>query len=297
MPKIAYKEVAFREQSLQIIELVNSVIGEYQDMGYDLTLRQLYYQLVARGYIENSDKSYKRVGELINNARLAGLIDWHAITDRTRNMRSRSHWDSPGQIIRSAINQYFIDLREGQPCYIEVWVEKEALVEVVGKACEKLDVPYFACRGYVSQSEMWSAAQRFIKEEQLHERSVILHLGDHDPSGVDMTRDIQDRLSMFGSSVYVDRIALTFEQVEEYAPPPNPAKITDSRCKAYIEEYGDESWELDALNPTVIRDLITDHVDKLTDFKLLASRKEKLDKEKATMKKYSDILEEEEEEE
>lgn len=297
MPKIAYKEVAFREQSLQIIELVNSVIGEYQDMGYDLTLRQLYYQLVARGYIENSDKSYKRAGELINNARLAGLIDWHAITDRTRNMRSRSHWDSPGQIIRSAINQYFIDLREGQPCYIEVWVEKEALVEVVGKACEKLDVPYFACRGYVSQSEMWSAAQRFIKEEQLHERSVILHLGDHDPSGVDMTRDIQDRLSMFGSSVYVDRIALTFEQVEEYAPPPNPAKITDSRCKAYIEEYGDESWELDALNPTVIRDLITDHVDKLTDFKLLASRKEKLDKEKATMKKYSDILEEEEEEE
>lgn len=297
MPKIAYKEVAFRGQSLQVIELVNSVIEEYQDMGYDLTLRQLYYQLVARGHIENSDRSYKRVGELINNARLTGLIDWHAITDRTRNMRSRSHWDSPGQIIRSAINQYFIDLREGQPCYIEVWVEKEALVEVVGKACEKLDVPYFACRGYVSQSEMWAAAQRFIKEEQLHERSVILHLGDHDPSGVDMTRDIQDRLSMFGSSVYVDRIALTFEQVEEYAPPPNPAKITDSRCKAYIEEYGDESWELDALNPTVIRDLITDHVDKLTDFKLLVSRKEKLDKEKATMKKYSDILEEEEEEE
>ncbi|NCU30405.1 hypothetical protein EOM57_01220 [Candidatus Saccharibacteria bacterium] len=297
MPKIAYKEVAFREHSLQVIDLVNGVIEEYQGMGYDLTLRQLYYQLVARGYIENSDRSYKRVGELINNARLAGLIDWHAITDRTRNMRSRSHWDSPGQIIRSAINQYFIDLREGQPCYVEVWVEKEALIEVVGKACEKLDVPYFACRGYVSQSEMWAAAQRFIGMEQRHERSIILHLGDHDPSGVDMTRDIQDRLSMFGSSVYVDRIALTFEQVERYTPPPNPAKITDSRCKAYIEEYGRESWELDALNPTIISDLITEHVDSLTDFKLLHERRLRLNREKATMEKYTSMLDEEEEEE
>lgn len=291
MPKIAYKEITFREASLRTIELVNEVIDEYQSMGYDLTLRQLYYQLVAKDYIENSDKSYKRVGELINNARLAGLIDWHAITDRTRNMRSRSHWDSPGQIIRSAINQYFIDLREDQPYYIEVWVEKEALVEVVGKACHDLDVPYFACRGYVSQSEMWAAAQRLKSMERYREGSVILHLGDHDPSGVDMTRDIQDRLAMFGAETEVKRIALTYDQIQHYGPPPNPAKITDSRCKAYIEKYGSESWELDALKPTVIHDLITEHVENLTDFDLLAGRRAKLEEEKGSMQNYLSLLE------
>ena len=292
MPKIAYKDITFRGASLDTIHLVNKVIEEYEDMGYDLTLRQLYYQLVARGYIENSDRSYKRVGELINNARLAGLVDWHSITDRTRNMQSRSHWDSPGQIINSAINQYFIDLRADQHVYIEVWVEKEALVEVVGKACHGLDVPYFACRGYVSQSEMWAAARRLAQEEGDRDtRSVILHLGDHDPSGVDMTRDIQDRLAMFGADTEVRRIALTYDQVQAYNPPPNPAKLTDSRCKAYIERYGDESWELDALNPTVIHDLITEHVDELTDFELLRSRKERLREEKDSMQQYLEMME------
>ena len=293
MPKIAYKDITFRGASLDTIQLVNKVIEEYEGMGYDLTLRQLYYQLVARGYIENSDRSYKRVGELINNARLAGLVDWYSITDRTRNMKSRSHWNSPGQIIESAINQYFIDLRKGQPHYIEVWVEKEALVEVVGKACHVLDVPYFACRGYVSQSEMWAAAQRLSQEERNRGdmRSVILHLGDHDPSGVDMTRDIQERLAMFGAATVVRRIALTYDQVQAYNPPPNPAKLTDSRYNAYIERYGDESWELDALNPTVIHDLITEHVDKLTDFELLRSRKERLREEKDSMQKYLEMME------
>lgn len=172
-------------------------------------------------------------------------------------------------------------------------MEKEALVEVVGKACHVLDVPYFACRGYVSQSEMWAAAQRLSQEERNRGdmRSVILHLGDHDPSGVDMTRDIQERLAMFGAATVVRRIALTYDQVQAYNPPPNPAKLTDSRCKAYIERYGDESWELDALNPTVIHDLITEHVDKLTDFELLRSRKERLREEKDSMQKYLEMME------
>lgn len=151
MPKIAYKDVKFRSDSLNLIETANSVIAEYEAEGYDLTLRQLYYQLVARGYIENTMNSYKRVGSIINDARLSGLIDWNSVTDRTRNMKRNTHWESPGQIIQAAVSQYAIDLREDQPNYIEVWVEKEALVEVVAKACKPLDIPYFACRGYVSQ--------------------------------------------------------------------------------------------------------------------------------------------------
>ena len=254
MPKIQYKEINFRGKSLELINLVNQVVEEYQAQGYELTLRQAYYQLVARGYIPNNERSYKNIGSLINDGRLAGLIDWYSITDRTRN--------NPADVIGSARYSYMLDKWQGQPNYVEVWVEKDALVDIVGQACRPLDTPYFSCRGYTSQSEMWSAAQRFIRQGD-RENRFIIHLGDHDPSGIDMTRDIQERLSMFGADVYVKRVALTMNQISTYNPPPNPAKITDSRCGKYIAEYGDESWELDALEPQVITDLINNEVTAL----------------------------------
>ena len=262
MPKIEYKSIKFQQKSLELIRLVNQVVEEYQAQGYELTLRQAYYQLVARGYIPNNERSYKNIGNLINDGRLAGLIDWHSITDRTRNLRSNSHWDNPADVIASARYSYLLNKWDGQPNYAEVWVEKDALVDIVGQACRPLDTPYFSCRGYTSQSEMWSAAQRFISQDYRDNR-VIIHLGDHDPSGIDMTRDIQERLQMFGADVYVKRVALTMNQIGTYNPPPNPAKITDSRASKYIDEYGNESWELDALEPQVITDLITNEVTAL----------------------------------
>lgn len=276
MPKIQYKEIAFRQKSLDLIDLINSVIDEYCVQGYELTLRQAYYQLVARGYIENNERSYKNIGSLINDGRLAGLIDWNRITDRTRNLRNRSHWNQPQDVIYSAKYSYLLDKWEGQPNYVEVWVEKDALVDIIGQACRPLDTPYFSCRGYTSQSEMWSAAQRFIRQKN-REARYIIHLGDHDPSGIDMTRDIQERLEMFGADVYVKRVALTMNQVNTYNPPPNPAKITDSRCGKYIDQYGEESWELDALEPQMLTKLITNEVTALRDdamYKVICEREE-----------------------
>lgn len=264
MPKIQYKAINFRQSSLDLIELINTVIDEYSRQGYELTLRQAYYQLVARGYIPNNERSYKNIGNLINDGRLAGLIDWNSITDRTRNLRNRAHWDRPQDVIYSAKYSYLLDKWEGQPNYVEVWVEKDALVDIVGQACYSIDTPYFSCRGYTSQSEMWTAAQRFRKQDH-REGRYIIHLGDHDPSGIDMTRDIQERLDLFGASVYVKRVALTMDQVNTYNPPPNPAKITDSRCGKYIEQYGDESWELDALEPQMLVKLIQGEVTALRD--------------------------------
>jgi hypothetical protein len=189
-----------------------------------LTLRQVYYQLVSRDLIENSEKSYKHIGNLVNNGRLAGLIDWQAIEDRTRTLRRLSHWETPSEIVESAANQYRRDLWEGQDRYCEVWVEKDALICIVEQAASRLDCPCFSCRGYTSQSEMWGAAMRFIEKSENSRECVLIHLGDHDPSGIDMTRDIRERLAMFGASVDVKRIALNMPQIEEYNPPPNPAK-------------------------------------------------------------------------
>jgi len=268
MPHIAYQETNFRSSSLDIIKVANGIIEEYQAEGYDLTLRQLYYQFVARDIIPNKQSEYSKLGTIINNGRLAGLIDWDSIIDRTRKHQANGHWDSPADILNDSADQYAIDTRADQNDYLEVWVEKDALVGVIERACEPLDIGYLSCRGYVSQSAMWRAAMRFKRQERNgKDCTVLLHLGDHDPSGIDMTRDIQDRLYMFGSRVAVRRIALDMEQVEEYQPPPNPAKITDSRYASYRDEYGDDSWELDALDPRIINELITSQAAGYTDKK------------------------------
>jgi hypothetical protein len=268
MPKIQYIRKEFSRSSTDAIAKANEIMEAYAAQGYDLTLRQLYYQFVSRGFIANRDSEYKRLGSLINDARLAGLIDWGHIVDRTRHMRQNSHWSEPSSIIESAAASYANDKWAGQTYRPEVWIEKDALVVLVQGVCETLDVPYFSCRGYTSQSEMWSAAQRLLAHRKCGQMPCIIHLGDHDPSGKDMTRDIQDRLELFtGDSIEVDRIALNWDQIEQYNPPPNPAKISDTRADAYIAEFGSESWELDALEPAVLSALVERAIEGIRDDK------------------------------
>jgi len=259
MTKIAYIDKNFAASSLAIIAQANEIIDEYDADGLKLTLRQLYYQFVSRDLIANKQSEYKRLGSIINDARLAGEVDWTAIEDRTRNLKSRSHWDDPGEIMESVVDSFRVDHWEGQPHRVEVWIEKEALTGVIAGICATLDVPYFACKGYVSASELWRAARRF-RVRYRGQKVVVVHLGDHDPSGLDMTRDIFDRQDLFEGGAEVERIALNMNQIDYYEPPPNPAKLTDSRAKGYIAEHGRSSWELDALEPRVLRDLIAETV-------------------------------------
>jgi hypothetical protein len=282
--RITYETKKFHPGSLAIIEKANEICADYQAQGYDLTLRQLYYQFVARALLPNNDKSYNRLGSIVNDARMAGKMDWNYIVDRTRNLRTIGMWDSPQSILDAVALQFRTDRWNRQSEYVEVWIEKDALVGVLGDhervsgVCPENGVPFFSCRGYTSQSEMWGAAQRLGKKIRKGKRVTILHLGDHDPSGIDMTRDIEDRLNNFLSvdlrqlitsrQFSVDRIALTMRQVEQYDPPPNPAKLTDARAAGYIEEYGDSSWELDALDPATLTALIQSHIDQHRDQEL-----------------------------
>lgn len=290
MPKIVYTNRNFTPNSLAIISAANSIIAEYSVQGFDLTLRQLYYQFVSRGFIPNRDTEYHRLGSVVNDARMAGMIDWEAIVDRTRNLRKLADWDTPAELIDTAARQYRNDLWKNQPVRVEVWIEKDALVGVIEGICNEYGIPHFSCRGYTSASEMWVAAQRHLSYIEAGQRVLILHLGDHDPSGIDMTRDIEERLYTFiltdfwrahradipddgtsiashmdasvgGEAFDVRRIALNWEQVQQHQPPPNPAKLTDSRAKDYISEWGSESWELDALDPATLADLIRTEVE------------------------------------
>lgn len=289
--RILYRGWNPRAEALDAITQAEEICAAYAGQGYNLTVRQLYYQFVAKDLFpdsrkwkwtgsrwvhddngtKNAEPNYKWICEVVDRARMAGMLSWNYIEDRTRNLMGTSHWTSPSDIINSAARSFRIDKWVDQPRRVEVWVEKEALSDVVGRVARRYDVDYFSCRGYVSQSEMWSAGQRLKSYiADCDQDVVILHLGDHDPSGLDMTRDIRDRLTTFighqaWNSLEVRRIALNYDQVQQYNPPPNPAKLTDPRATAYMDLHGDSSWELDALDPNTISALITENIEEIRD--------------------------------
>ena len=195
-------------------------------------------------------------------------MDWESIEDRNRHFNKFYFNEDDNNLVRSLPALIAFDKWKRQPFYVEVWVEKEALGNVIEKACEPWEVPFMACKGYLSASEAWRAGKRMQARIDAGQECVIIHLGDHDPSGIDMTRDNDERTNLFSSypdEVDIRRIALNQDQIEQYDPPPNPTKVTDSRAKDYIKKYGGTSWELDALEPSVMVDLIQDEFKKFLD--------------------------------
>ena len=263
MTYIVYEDRNFSPKSTLEIEQAREIIEEYEAQGYTLTLRQLYYQFVARDLRENTERSYKNLGTLITNARMAGLISWKAIEDRNRSAHLPYINEDELDILDGLDVLLKMDCWADQDHYVEVWIEKEALGNVIDRPCKSLQVSHMACKGYLSASEAWRAGRRFRNARQEGKTPVLIHLGDHDPSGIDMTRDNKDRLEIFSEDgVDVRRIALNMDQVEQYGPPPNPAKVSDSRAPGYIKEFGPTSWELDALEPSVIDTLITEEIEQ-----------------------------------
>lgn len=274
--KIAYQTRKFSAAILDQIDQANQIIAAYAAQGYDLTLRQLYYQFVSKNLLPNTEKSYKNLGSAINDGRMAGLIDWNAIVDRTRRERANSHWDSPQDILKICANTFAVDKWKDQPWYVSVAIEKDALIGVIEGVCEQNDVPYTACRGYASASEVWAMGHRRIRPRLRQGKKVcVLYLGDHDPSGIDMTRDLYERLCLFAGKtdddhLEVRRLALNMNQVQQYNPPPNPTKLTDSRAGSYVSNFGNDCWELDALAPPVIAALIQKAIDGIVKKKIWA---------------------------
>lgn len=313
MPQIEYIEKDFGETALYIIEKAEVILNEYARQGFTMTLRQLYYQFVARDLFpedrrwrrlptgkfvrdpdgtKNANPNYKWMGGIVNDARLAGYIDWKMMEDLTRKLEERANWLNPTQLMWAAQRQFHTDWWENQTHRPEIWIEKDALTGVIKPTCRKLDVPYFSCRGYSSQSAMWEAGQRMIRHMENDQVPYIFHLGDHDPSGMDMSNDIFKRLDLFlgheGYYSYEDwhfkRIALSMDQINELNPPSDPAKLSDSRGAKYIEQYGGRSWELDALSPTAMSEIITDAISEITDFEELEAAQALEAEHKETMK-------------
>ncbi len=219
-----------------------------------------------------NDPGQRGLATLAHHARLAGLLDWDAIEDRIRRPVCPPEFADLDELVDAAVRSYRLPRWAGQKRYVELWGEKDALAGVLAPIAAEYHVTLMVNRGYSSQSAMHEAALRFIGVQQAAwdrqrpaPECVILYLGDHDPSGEDMVRDVQDRLTMFTAEVEVVKLALTMAQVRQYQPPPNPAKITDPRAAAYIERFGEHSWEVDALPPDVLARMIRGALRRLVD--------------------------------
>lgn len=261
----------------ELIEKIDGIASEYYEAGMKITVRQVYYQLVARGFIDNNDKEYGKISDLVADGRMLGLIDWDMIEDRTRFKRGNVHWKSPQQIIETAAEQYRIDTRATQPVYCECWIEKDSLISILEGTCRELDVPCFSCRGYPSITALHEAANRFRDKEN----AVILYGGDHDPSGLKIPQIIKERFEEFEVNVNLHRLGLTLEQIKELKLPPFPAKEKDKNYTWYVKATGQtQAWELDALPPEKLSAMFESAIESLTDFQELERMqdKEKADK-------------------
>ncbi|KKN88659.1 hypothetical protein LCGC14_0245500 [marine sediment metagenome] len=212
--------ITLKEMSLARLDMVNGIINDYIEKGYNLTLRQLYYRLVTMKEISNKVTEYNRLGSLLTKGRLSGLVDWTAIEDRVRRPRIPYAVSDPKEAIENEHDVYRLDRMEGQSEYIEVWTEKDALSGILYPVTSKYHINLMVNRGYTSITAIYEGFERMYYYLRIGIPVRIIYMGDHDPSGIDMIRDIEDRLltMMSGARVMRDfeRVLNKYITTEEY---------------------------------------------------------------------------------
>jgi len=297
MALISYRDsLHLSNANVEKLHEVNQIIVGYQLQGYKMTLRQLYYQLVTRNIIENKVAEYKKLTNLIAKGRMGGQVDWDAIEDRLRVPKLPYWVHSIGDALNDTAGHYRMNRQRNQENYVEVWCEKDALSSVLERVTREFHIRLMVNRGYTSVTAMHDAFQRMRNNKHNsfhniwgHKRNTILYLGDHDPSGLDMVRDIEDRMDEFGiACLNVKHIALTWDQVENYDPPPNPAKFSDPRAKWYMDRWGKESWEVDALPPDVLDKLLRTSIEEEIDMDIYTKSVDEEEEDRATLKQIAE---------
>ena len=244
---------------MQVVQdAIVEVVGQY----YPMTVRQVFYQLVSRGVIDKTEKEYKStVCRLLAKLRRNDTIPYSWIADNTRWMRKPRTYSNLEDMLRQSQTLYRRSVWEDQDCYVEVWLEKEALAGVLVDVTREWDVPLMVTRGYPSISFVHSAAKSLEDECK---PCYLYYFGDRDPSGVDIDRFVEEQIREIAPDVdlHFQRVAVTVEQIEEMKLPTRPTKKTDSRAK----NFKGESVEVDAIPPDVLRALCRDCIIQHIDF-------------------------------
>ncbi|MBA7710784.1 hypothetical protein ES703_119731 [subsurface metagenome] len=267
----------------EIVELVREVLGQYS---FAPTIRQVYYRLVSPPYqvIENKTSVYKYYDAQMVRAREREDLPRDAFSDTSRQSLGGDYgYRAPEEFLKALREaaqpeNYTRPMWDTQPAVVEVWVEKDALAYLLNMVARKYRVPVFASRGYSPFTLVDKAVDRFVEKG-----GVILDFRDHDPSGLDMCRDVQDRLARYGGKFRYVPVALTYDQVQSFDLAPNPTKLDDPRAKSYIAQYGDECWELDALPPDELNRLVEEAIRQEIDWDRWHEEEEKIARDRETL--------------
>jgi hypothetical protein len=319
----ANKEAFMEDLSrAEILQHALAIVRDYKAQNLSLTLRQLYYQFVARGLLPSGQSVYSRIGDTLTNARYDGTFPIEAIIDRGRDVHIGSFLradalDSDVNYVKGAASvvnslpEFLIQRARwaDQDVFVSVWVEKQALEGVIEPICEELGVSWFACKGYPSVSALWewlkladavvsgpSRRNGYLMQPRYTltgddtyqianygsaSRAVVLYFGDHDPDGWEIPRSAHRNLGRLASvkgielDIEFHRIALNMGQIEQHNPPPFEAKMSSARYAGYVAEHNtQDAWELDALDPILLRDLIRDNVAEYFDEDVYARSQE-----------------------
>jgi len=277
-----------QKDSLTLIEEVRKVIEGYN---FPLTLRQIYYQLVAKQIIHNLQKYYAKLSRLCVIGRDMGYLSEDSFADRLRELQKPSSWTDLSDFGDTVKSAYQKDKWINQDNYIEVWTEKDALRGVISPITDKWDVGLLVVRGQVSRTAIYEAYQRYREKQDEGKKCYLFYFGDFDPSGLSIFNSLRERISSFGDgllSINFERIALTPEQINEYNLPQDPAKKSDPNYNRFMAEYGDNVVELDSLPPNVLRNLVDDSIKENLNIKKL---EQVLKTEKEEREKLSNFLE------
>lgn len=288
-----------------VVVSVNKIISEYPST--KLTVRQLYYRLVSPPYqlFANTITNYKGFDKILTRARENHHVDWTRIEDRSRgtygpsypwfgmNVRLGGELDTfsdPKDYVDYLFKQltdkfYDQSYWAEQSQYIEVIVEKDALTSLFVQVAEEKRVLVYPSRGYSSFTKIMEAIQRLPKDKPVK----LLHFADHDPSGLDMTDDLLQRLRDYSAESELDfeikRIALTIDQVKKWDLAPNPTKAADSRSPNYVAQFGDRCWELDSIRPDDLQDIVRKAILEEVDEAAWEETEERLTKEREKIAK------------
>ncbi|HBN27223.1 MAG TPA: hypothetical protein DD405_07125 [Desulfobacteraceae bacterium] len=275
-----------QNNSLHLLEYVKEIIKSYD---FPLTLRQIYYQLVAKQIIPNRQKYYMKLSRLCVIGRDEGILSEDAFADRLRQIDKPSSWLDLSSFFESVKRSYHKDKWQDQDAYIEIWTEKDALRSVLTEITYPYDVPLMVVRGQVSRTAIYESYERF--EEKLNEDKdcYLYYAGDFDPSGLSIYHSLVERLKKYGAAgdyVNFERIALTPEQIERYNLPSDPGKQSDPSYKRFVLEYGDNVVELDSLPPDALRELVKKHIEEHIDNSVLAHVQKTELKEQAWLQEF-----------
>lgn len=269
-----------------VVTYVNDILNQYT---IRLTLRQIYYRLVAGYGYPNTNSAYTQLSKQLVEARKRGDIDETRIEDRSREFLGEDYgWDGPEDFVTYRFKWFFDSpdyysrkMWSSQPEFVVVWVEKDALSRVISAEADKYNVITCPSRGYASYTYIKEALKMLPADKHI----TVLHFADHDPSGIDMTRDLKERFHEYSSlDINLERIALTHDQVQHYRLPPNPTKRADPRADSYIAKFGNECWELDAIEPMELQRMVLEAIVRHVDFSLWNQTLEQIQQEREDLR-------------